>query len=253
MLRYKINIYLSVLVIILTMQMGLATAQNNKEPDIFKIAQIGQNGEVSGEYRLSKYDVLNIVIIGLNEKIQQSSQKAYSGNGEQRELGLNDIIIGPDGYVNLPYVGAVKLSGLTTSEANKLLTEKLGEYIKIPSLTIMIKEYGPRKVYVMGEVKTPGIHSLSSDYMNVFAALSSAGGVTKKSRPKHIGVVRVLDGKVHMCEINFDAYVKKQDINQNIALEDGDMIYVPQSNKIDLQEDVMPIASAIGLFKNLTD
>ena len=119
--------------------------------------------------------------------------------------------------------------------------------------TIMVKEYGPRKVYVMGEVKTPGIYNLSSDYMNVFAALSSAGGVTKKSRPKHIGVVRVLDGKVHMCEINFDAYVKKQDINQNIALQDGDMIYVPQSNKIDLQEDVMPIASAIGLFKNLTE
>ena len=75
--------------------------------------------------------------------------------------------------------------------------------------TIMVKEYGPRKVYVMGEVKTPGIYNLSSDYMNVFVALSSAGGVTKKSRPKHIGVVRVLDGKVHMCEINFDDYVKK--------------------------------------------
>ena len=232
-MKCKVNVSFLILVIILTMQMGLVMAQNNKESDIFKIAQIDN---VAQEYRLSKYDVLNIVIIG-----------------SQRELGLNDIIIGPDGYVNLPYVGAVKLVGLTTTEANKLLTEKLGEYIKIPSLTIMVKEYGPRKVYVMGEVKTPGIYNLSSDYMNVFAALSSAGGVTKKSRPKHIGVVRVLDGKVHMCEINFDDYVKKQDINQNIALQDGDMIYVPQSNKIDLQEDVLPIASAIGLFKNLTD
>lgn len=241
-MKCKVNVSFLILVIILTMQMGLVMAQNNKESDIFKIAQIDN---VAQEYRLSKYDVLNIVIIGLNQNIYSS--------GSQRELGLNDIRIGPDGYVNLPYVGAVKLVGLTTTEANKLLTEKLGEYIKIPSLTIMVKEYGPRKVYVMGEVKTPGIYNLSSDYMNVFAALSSAGGVTKKSRPKHIGVVRVLDGKVHMCEINFDAYVKKQDINQNIALQDGDMIYVPQSNKIDLQEDVMPIASAIGLFKNLTD
>ena len=248
-MKCKVNVSFLILVIILTMQMGLVMAQNNKESDVFKIAQIDN---VAQEYRLSKYDVLNIVIIGLNENIYQNNQKIYS-SGSQRELGLNDIIIGPDGYVNLPYVGAVKLVGLTTTEANKLLTEKLGEYIKIPSLTIMVKEYGPRKVYVMGEVKTPGIYNLSSDYMNVFAALSSAGGVTKKSRPKHIGVVRVLDGKVHMCEINFDAYVKKQDINQNIALQDGDMIYVPQSNKIDLQEDVMPIASAIGLFKNLTD
>ena len=241
-MKCKVKVSFLILVIILTMQMGLVMAQNNKESDIFKIAQIDN---VAQEYRLSKYDVLNIVIIGLNQNIYSS--------GSQRELGLNDIRIGPDGYVNLPYVGAVKLVGLTTTEANKLLTEKLGEYIKIPSLTIMVKEYGPRKVYVMGEVKTPGIYNLSSDYMNVFAALSSAGGVTKKSRPKHIGVVRVLDGKVHMCEINFDDYVKKQDINQNIALQDGDMIYVPQSNKIDLQEDVLPIASAIGLFKNLTD
>ena len=241
-MKCKVNVSFLILVIILTMQMGLVMAQNNKESDIFKIAQIDN---VAQEYRLSKYDVLNIVIIGLNQNIYSS--------GSQRELGLNDIRIGPDGYVNLPYVGAVRLVGLTTTEANKLLTEKLGEYIKIPSLTIMVKEYGPRKVYVMGEVKTPGIYNLSSDYMNVFAALSSAGGVTKKSRPKHIGVVRVLDGKVHMCEINFDDYVKKQDINQNIALQDGDMIYVPKSNKIDLQEDVMPIASAIGLFKNLTD
>ena len=241
-MKCKVNVSFLILVIILTMQMGLVLAQNNKESDLFKIAKIDN---VAQEYRLSKYDVLNIVIIGLNQNIYSS--------GSQRELGLNDIRIGPDGYVNLPYVGAVKLVGLTTTEANKLLTEKLGEYIKIPSLTIMVKEYGPRKVYVMGEVKTPGIYNLSSDYMNVFAALSSAGGVTKKSRPKHIGVVRVLDGKVHMCEINFDDYVKKQDINQNIALQDGDMIYVPQSNKIDLQEDVMPIASAIGLFKNLTD
>ena len=241
-MKCKVNVSFLILVIILTMQMGLVMAQNNKESDIFKIAQIDN---VAQEYRLSKYDVLNIVIIGLNQNIYSS--------GSQRELGLNDIRIGPDGYVNLPYVGAVKLVGLTTTEANKLLTEKLGEYIKIPSLTIMVKEYGPRKVYVMGEVKTPGIYNLSSDYMNVFAALSSAGGVTKKSRPKHIGVDRVLDGKVHMCEINFDDYVKKQDINQNIALQDGDMIYVPQSNKIDLQEDVLPIASAIGLFKNLTD
>lgn len=186
------------------------------------------------EYQLSKYDVLNIVIVGV-------------------ELGLNDIMIGPDGYVNLPYAGSVKLAGLTVPAATKILSERLGEYMKIPSMSLIIKQYGPRKVYVMGEVKNPGMYSLSSDYMNVFAALSSAGGIAKKGRTKQIAVVRVNNDKVNVQKVDIERFIKNQDITQNIALKDGDMIYVPKSNKIDLNEDVMPILTGIGLFKSLSD
>lgn len=186
------------------------------------------------EYRLSKYDVINIVIVG------------YSDNY------FNDVLIGPDGYVTLPYAGAVKLAGLTVVEATDLLTQRLGEYIQIPSMSLMIKQYGPRKVYVMGEVRQPGIYSLSSDYMNVFAALSSAGGIAKKGRTKKIAVVRVENGKVNLQEIDIKKFIEKQDIAQNVALQDGDMIYVPQSNKIDLYEDVLPLVNAYGMFRALT-
>jgi len=88
--------------------------------------------------------------------------------------------------------------------------------------------------------------------MNVFAALSSAGGIKKKGRPKHIAVVRMVEGQVRMKEIDFDRFVKNQDHTQNIVLRDGDMIYVPKSKKIDLQEDILPIVSAVGLFRTLT-
>jgi len=186
------------------------------------------------EYQLSKYDVINIAIIGFDES------------------NFKDILIGPDGYVNLPYAGTVKLVGLTVPEATILLKEKLGEYIRIPDMAVMVKQYGVRQVYVMGEVTNQGIYTLTSDYMNVFAALSSAGGVKKKGRPKHIAVVRMVEGQVRMKEIDFDCFVKNQDHTQNIVLQDGDMIYVPKSKKIDLQEDIMPIVSAVGLFRTLT-
>lgn len=186
------------------------------------------------KYRLTKYDVINIVIIGVADNY------------------FNDIMIGPDGYVNLPYAGNVELAGLTIPEATQLLTEKLGEYIRIPSMSLMVKQYGPRKVYVMGEVGKPGVYELSPDYMNVFAALSSAGGITKRGRPKHVGVVRMVDGQVKLKEINFDQFIEKQDASQNPVLQDGDMVYVPKSDKIILSEDIMPIIGGIAVFKSIT-
>ncbi len=184
-------------------------------------------------YRLSKYDQLDITIVGLSDI----------------EGIPKGILIGPDGFVNLPYVGSMKLAGLTIPEATVSLTEKLSEYFKIPSLSVMVTAYGPRKVYVMGEVNAQGIYSLGSEYMNIFAAISSAGGIKKKGRPKHIAVVRVVDGKVQTQTVNFDRFVEKQDASQNVILQDGDMVYVPRSNKIDLTEDIMPLANIYLLYR----
>jgi len=189
------------------------------------------------EYRLSKYDVINVVVIGMPENSN----------------GFSDIMVGPDGYANLPYAGTIKLVGLTIPEATELLREKLGEYIKIPSMAVMVKQYGLRQVYVMGEVTKQGIYSLGSEYMNVFAALSSAGGITKRGRPKHIAVVRMVAGEMHMQEVNFDRFIEKQDGSQNASLQDGDMVYVPKSNKIDINDDIMPIVSMFGLYRSLTN
>lgn len=203
--------------------------------DQFKIAQLGA-GQLIDEYRLSKYDVINVMVIGFP-------------NG----IGVNDIMVGPDGYVQLPYAGMVKLAGLNIQEATALISEKLGEYIKIPSMSVMIKSYGPRKIYVMGEVKKPGIYDISIDSMNVYAAISSANGVATHGRPKHIQVLRSIGDTMYYKEVNIDAFIKKHDLSQNLALQDGDIVYVPASNKIDITEDILPLVSIYSVYHNLTN
>lgn len=187
-------------------------------------------------YRLNRYDVLNIVILGMPDI-----------------LGFSDIMIGPDGFVNLPYAGSVKLSDLTIPEATSLLTERLGEYIKIPSMTIMVKTYGPRKVYVVGEVNKPGIYDLSWERMDIISALSSAGGIALKGRTKEIHVVRLVDGKAVSYKVNYKQLVRKGDLSQNIPLQDGDLIYVPNSGKIDFNTDIMPFVNVYLLYKAATN
>jgi polysaccharide export outer membrane protein len=190
-------------------------------------------------YQLSKYDVLNIVILGMSST--------------DSNLGFSDVMIGPDGFVNLPYAGSIKLSGLTIPEATQLLADKLGQYIKIPGMAIMIKTYGPRKVYVMGEVNKPGIYDLSWDRMNIISAISSANGIGLRGHPKHVQVVRMVNNQIESKEINFKKLLQKGDLTQNIPLHDGDLVYVPHSGRIDFNTDILPFANLYLLYKAATN
>ncbi len=162
-------------------------------------------------------------------------------------------MIGTDGYVNLPYAGSVKLAGLTIEEAKQVLTAKFGRYIKIPDMSIIVTNYGPRKVQVLGEVNSPGTVELASDDMNVLSAISKAGWVTTYGRIKKVQVIRIDDGVMYVKEANIKDYIEKHDISQNFALEDGDILYIPKSNKIDFHKDVLPLINVYSTYRALTD
>ena len=208
-------------------------AVESMDESIFKVARMRPERMLE-EYRLMKYDTINIMAIGFP-------------NG----IGVNDVTVGVDGMVRLPYTGNLKLVGLTLDEARDLIHEKLSRYFKLPELNVYMKSYGPRKVYVMGNVNAPGIKEMGVDNMNVYAAVSAAGGVDRKGRSKHIQLIRQIDGVLYYREINLDAFVKKHDMSQNIALEDGDIVYVPDSGKIIFSEDIAPYINIYATYRSI--
>lgn len=211
------------------------SAQNYVEaPEEFEIASL-RRAETTPSYRLFKGDTINILAVGFPDGI-----------------GVNNITVGIDGYVQLPYVGSVKMEGLTLDEAKEVLMESLGEYLRIPDMSLLITSYGPRKVYVMGNVASPGIHDLSIDRMNAYAALASAGGWTDHARSTRIQVIRVHDDMMYYRTLNMKDYTKKHDLTQNVVLEDGDIVYVPASNGIKFTEDILPYVNVWALYKSLT-
>ena len=210
------------------------TAVESNDNTIFKVARMRPERMLE-EYRLMKYDTINIMAIGFP-------------NG----IGIDDVTVGVDGMARLPYAGNIKLVGLTLDEARDLIHARLSEYFKLPELNVYMKSYGPRKVYVMGNVNAPGIKNMGVDSMNVYAAVASAGGVDSKGRSKHIQLIRQIDGVLYYREINLDAFVKKHDLSQNIELEDGDIIYVPDSRKIIFSQDIAPYITVYGTYRALT-
>ena len=210
------------------------TAVESNDNTIFKVARMRPERMLE-EYRLMKYDTINIMAIGFP-------------NG----IGIDDVTVGVDGMARLPYTGNIKLVGLTLDEARDLIHARLSEYFKLPELNVYMKSYGPRKIYVMGNVNAPGVKNMGVDSMNVYAAIASAGGVDNKGRSKHIQLIRQIDGVLYYREINLDAFVKKHDLSQNIELEDGDIIYVPDSGKIIFSQDIAPYISVYGTYRALT-
>lgn len=203
--------------------------------EMFKTASL-RHTTVSPSYRLFRGDTLSILAVGFPDGI-----------------GINSITVGLDGYVQLPYVGSVKMEGLTLDEAKAVLMDSLTQYLRIPDLSLVITNYGPRKVYVMGEVNKPGVQNMAIDNMNAYAALASAGGWARKGRSTRIQIMRVIDGTMYYRTLNMKAYTVKHDLTQNVEIEDGDILYVPRSNGIKLDTDVLPYINAWALYKNLTD
>ena len=210
------------------------TAVESNDNTIFKVARMRPERMLE-EYRLMKYDTINIMAIGFP-------------NG----IGIDDVTVGVDGMARLPYTGNIKLVGLTLDEARDLIHARLSEYFKLPELNVYMKSYGPRKIYVMGNVNAPGVKNMGVDSMNVYAAIASAGGVDNKGRSKHIQLIRQIDGVLYYREINLDAFVKKHDLSQNIELEDGDIIYVPDSGKVIFSQDIAPYITVYGTYRALT-
>ena len=203
--------------------------------EMFKTASL-RHTAVSPSYRLFRGDTLSILAVGFPDGI-----------------GINSLTVGLDGYVQLPYVGSVKMEGLTLDEAKAVLMDSLTQYLRIPDLSLVITSYGPRKVYVMGEVNKPGVQEMAIDNMNAYAALATAGGWARKGRSTRIQIMRVIDGTMYYRTLNMKAYTVKHDLTQNVEIEDGDIIYVPRSNGIKLDTDVLPYVNAWALYKNLTD
>lgn len=216
--------------------------------DVFRTAGLG-SGQLTGEYHLTKYDVISLNIVGFPEGLGYDTGSSSNGSNSSS----NELLIGPDGRAAIPYIGNVKLAGLTLNEAKALIQSKLSEYIRIPSMSVSVKTYGKRKIYVMGEVAKPGIQELDIDSLNAYAAITSAGGFTKRGRSTRVQVLRVIDDTMYYTQLNMKTYVKRHDLTQNVVLQDGDIVYVPKSNGIRWNEDVLPYVSAWALYKNLTD
>ncbi|MFA6216210.1 MAG: polysaccharide biosynthesis/export family protein [Candidatus Omnitrophota bacterium] len=159
------------------------------------------------EYTIGEDDVLHI-LVWQNQDLDQ------------------EVVVRPDGKISFPLIGDVDVVGLTITELDALLTERLKEYVKHPEVSISIKKIGGQKVLLLGEIYRPGVYSLTGA-KTIVEAITLAGGLTKDAVASSIVIIRGGLEKPEVKRITLNK-VLKGDANQNISLVSEDIIFVPK-------------------------
>ena len=147
------------------------------------------------------------------------------------DLSRSEVIVRPDGKISFPLIGDIKTEGLTITQIDDAITEKLKAYVKSPEVSIMIRRFGEQanKVVVLGEVIGPGIYKFSGP-PTIAEVVAAAGGYTKYAVLNSIMIIRGdVRAKPEVLRVNLAGILKSGRLKQNVYLKPNDIVYVPRS------------------------
>ncbi len=159
-------------------------------------------------YRLGPHDEISIEVFQIEEL---SQKKRVSAQGE----------------VMLPLIGKVRLGGLTTEEAERLIAEKLAQdYLQDPQVSVYVEDYASQRVTVTGQVKSPGLYPIKGR-VTLIQAIAMAGGVDRLAEDANVVIFRASGEDNHGYIVDLGR-VYEGAVRDPLLVAD-DRIYVPQS------------------------
>ena len=144
-----------------------------------------------------------------------------------KELDLQrQVLVRPDGAFSFPLSGDILAEGRTVEAIRQELTFRLETYIPDLVVTVTVAEIHGNKIYVIGQVNTPGVFVVNPR-VDVIQALSIAGGMTPFAQQNNIKILRRRNGRQTILNFRYGDIVKGDNLAKNILLEVGDVFLVP--------------------------
>jgi len=173
--------------------------------------------------------------------LKKQAQAEVAADSDQYVIGPEDVLyihvwredalsrtvpVRVDGNISLPLVHEVKAQGLTPLKLKENLTERFKEFIENPNVSVTVMEANSFKVYVSGQVKSPGVYRLRSE-TTLLQIIPVAGGFTEWANQKKILIIRKENGKEKRITVNYKKILKGDSPDSNTVLKAGDTIIVP--------------------------
>lgn len=149
-----------------------------------------------------------------------------------------DALVRSDGVVTLRAAGEVSIADLTTENASAVIAQASEKRLKNPRVLISVTESTSSRIFIGGDVRTPGMFPIVGG-MTVVGALQAAGGTGETALlDKVILIRRAPDNRPMMRLVNLRAGLEGYDSRQ-FRVYQGDILYVPRTNigEIDLWID----------------
>jgi polysaccharide export outer membrane protein len=166
-----------------------------------------QGAGVEDEYRVKPGDELNVSVWG--------------------EENLNQpVLIRPDGGFSFPLAGDLTAAGKTVEQIRIEISERLAQFIPDLVATVTVTAINGNRIYVIGQVDTPGTYVMNPR-LDVMQALSVAGGTTPFAKVDEIRILRRTAQGQTVLPFSFTDVSKGRNLDQNVVLESGDVVVVP--------------------------
>ena len=199
-----------------------ASKKKEMKEDIIRMSRVTENSvftEKRGvpEYRIGPGDVLIITFWDVAKSVPYNT------------------VVRPDGKISYSYMDDITVAGCTCHEVDEILTKALKKYIRNPRIDVMAKEYRSKSALLFGQINRletgisgPGKYPLTGKTrildLIVMAGGPIAGEEFANADLRKVEVVR--KGKSYT--VNLYKAMFKGDMSQNIIIDDGDIVTVPE-------------------------
>lgn len=194
-------------------------------------------------YTIDSGDVLSIIVWDHPELTGPQSNAptdSFAAPGYQSISSTtvpSGFLVDHEGIVRFPYAGSLKFAGLTEAQAREELMRKLAGFIARPDVSLRVQSYRSKRIYVSGEVKTPGMAPINDIPMTLVEALNRAGGMLPTADQSRIVITR--DGMSY--PVNMMQLMQRGINPSSIMLNNGDVLSVASrdESKVFVSGEVM--------------
>jgi len=139
------------------------------------------------------------------------------------------LIVQPDGFVALKGAGTILGEGLTIPQMQQAIVYAYRGFLHEPEVTVTLKDFDKPYFLASGEVARPGKYELRGD-LTVNEGVAMAGGFTQQAKHSQVVLFRRISAYVAESHvIDLKKMLDSRDLHEDLHLQPGDFIFVPQS------------------------
>ncbi|MBS1857788.1 MAG: polysaccharide biosynthesis/export family protein [Acidobacteria bacterium] len=141
---------------------------------------------------------------------------------------MNDrITIRPDGFISMAMIGEIKAAGKSPAQLSGDITAAYHPYLRDPQAVVVVREFANRRVYVTGEVASPGVLPITGP-LTVLQAVANCGGARASAALDSAVLLRYEGGnKAAVQSVKLKEIMKGKSVD--FLLQPFDVVFLPRS------------------------
>ena len=218
MLRIKLMIFAMLLFFVT----GCTSSYKLVETNGVKV-EVEKVTDKSIEYLILEQDRVSVSLY----KDPTLGSSTNNGNDLNQKINSNGVLVDTAGNISLPLIGKVKIAGLSQSQASDKIANRYKKYMNSPAVYVEVLN---KRLFVLGEVKKPGVIKIDKEKMTLFEALAHAGDLTDSAQRNEITILSNRpNGKgMQLRKVDLTNFDRMN--YASLMLRPNDIVYVKPNN-----------------------